>query len=95
MSVKKFALHRQNVLTIAMDGLFKYNGNRTSDSRVLSAKVDLSHNHFLEHMRKRKMARYAKSQLLYLQMIMLKEDSSYARYIMRMQTTGLCYTTVT
>ena len=40
------------------------------------------------------MARYAKAQLLYLQMTMLKEDSSYARYILSMQTTGLCYTTV-
>ena len=36
MSVKRFALHRQNVLTKATDGLFKYNGNRVRFARALS-----------------------------------------------------------
>ena len=38
----------------------------------------------------RKMARHI-SQLLYLQMIMLKVDSEYARYILSLHTAGLCY----
>ena len=39
------------------------------------------------------MERYAKPQLLFLQIIMLKvDDSAYAWYILRMQTAGLCHT---
>ena len=41
---------------------------------------------------KRKMARNAKSQLLYLQMIMLKVDSEYARYILSVHTSRFNYT---
>ena len=42
-------------------------------------------------MHKRKMARHAISQLLYLQIIMLIVDSEYARYILGLHTAGLCY----
>ena len=38
------------------------------------------------------MARHAKSQLLYLQMIMLKVDSEYARYILSVHTPRFNYT---
>ena len=38
------------------------------------------------------MARHAKSQLLYLQMIMLKVDSEYARYILSVHTARFNYT---
>ena len=38
-----------------------------------------------------RMARRAISQLLYLQVIMLKVDSEYARYILSLHTAGLCY----
>ena len=37
------------------------------------------------------MARHAISQLLYLQIIMLKEGSEYARYILSLHMAGLCY----
>ena len=37
------------------------------------------------------MARYAISQLLYLQIIMLIVDSEYVRYILSIHTAGLCY----
>ena len=43
-------------------------------------------------MHKRKMARHAKSQLLYLQMIMLKVDSEYAQYILSVHKARLNYT---
>ena len=57
----------------------------------------------LEHAHTGKMIRYVKSQLLNLQMTrvflkkdlemtMLKVDSSYAHYILRMQTAGVSYT---
>ena len=94
MSVIKFALHRQNVLTKAMNCLFKYNGNRVQYARALSDGVFISKSFVLEHVRKRRMARFAKFKLLYLQMTMLRVVSSYARYVLSMQTTGLCYTTV-
>ena len=42
-------------------------------------------------MHKRKMACHAISQLLYLQIIMLVVDSEYAKYILSLHTTGLCY----
>ena len=38
------------------------------------------------------MACHGKSQLLYLQMTMLKIDSEYAGYILSMHTAKLCYT---
>ena len=38
------------------------------------------------------MACHAKSQLLYLQMIMLKVDSEYARYILSVHTARFNYT---
>ena len=37
------------------------------------------------------MARHAISQLLYLQITMLIVDSEYARYILSLHMTGLCY----
>ena len=43
-------------------------------------------------MHKRKMARHAKSQPLYLQMVMLKVDSEIARYILSMHTARFNYT---
>ena len=43
-------------------------------------------------MHKRKMACRAKSQLMYLQMIMLKVDSEDARYILSVHTARLNYT---
>ena len=43
-------------------------------------------------MHKRKMARHAKSQLLYLQMIMLIVDSEYALYILSVHTARFYYT---
>ena len=43
-------------------------------------------------MHTRIMASHAKSQLLYLQMIMLKVDSEYARYILSMHTARCNYT---
>ena len=42
-------------------------------------------------MHKRKMARHAISQLLYLQIVMLIVDSEYALYILSLHTAGLCY----
>ena len=42
-------------------------------------------------MHKRRMARNAISQLLYLQVIMLIVDPEYARYILSLHTAGLCY----
>ena len=43
-------------------------------------------------MHKRKMARHAKSRLLYLHMIMLKVDSEYARYILSVHAARFNYT---
>ena len=43
-------------------------------------------------MHKRKMARHAKYQFLYLQMIMLKVDSEYSRYIFSVHTARFNYT---
>ena len=43
-------------------------------------------------MHKRKMARHAKSQLLYFQMSMLKVDSEYAWYILSVHTARFNYT---
>ena len=37
------------------------------------------------------MARYAISQLLYLQIVMLIVGSEYERYILSLHTAGLCY----
>ena len=42
-------------------------------------------------MHKRKMARHAISQLLYLQIVMLIVDSEYVRYILSLHTAGLCF----
>ena len=46
MPVKKTALRHPNSLTKAMDGLFKYNGNRTWFARALSYWGHLEAAHF-------------------------------------------------
>ena len=42
-------------------------------------------------MQKRKMARHAISELLYLQKVMLIVDSENARYILSLHTAGVCF----
>ena len=64
MSVKKlYTLHRPDSQTKAMDGLFKYIGNRAWFARALSYWV-ISKHPVLEHVHKRKIARRALSQRL-------------------------------
>ena len=61
------------------------------DSLVRQAGGVISKPSVLEHMHKRKIARHALSQLLFLQMITLELDSVNAQYSLGMQTVGLCY----
>ena len=62
-----------------------------ADSPVRQASWVISKLSVKEHVHKRRMARHAISQLLYLQVIMLIVDSEYARYILSIHTAGLCY----
>ena len=61
------------------------------DSPVRLASWVISKLSVKEHVHKRKMVRRAISQLLYLQIVMLIVDSEYARYILSLHKTGLCY----
>ena len=69
---EKVKLHRQNSLTKAMYGLFNYIMEIAPDSLVRKTSVVISNLSILEHVHKRKGARYAKSQPLFLQMSLHK-----------------------